>query len=65
MMFSSFPTSGFSDASAAIGDSSVARVESQVLGDVDRGAAQTSEVRSLRDLVEELGEPVDPPEPGN
>jgi membrane protein len=40
---------------ATIGDSEVARVVSQVLGEVDRGAAQVSEARTLRDLVEELG----------
>jgi membrane protein len=39
---------------AEIGDSGVARVVAQVLGEVDHGAAQVSEVRTLRDLVEEL-----------
>jgi len=40
---------------AAIGDSEVERVVAQVLGEIDCSAAQVSEVRSLRDLVEELG----------
>jgi membrane protein len=40
---------------AAIGDSEVARVVAQVLGEVDHGAAQAAEARNLRDLVEELG----------
>ena len=39
---------------AEIGDSEVARVVAQVLGEVDRGAAQVSETRTLRNLVEEL-----------
>jgi membrane protein len=39
---------------AEIGDSGIARVVAQVLGEVDHGAAQVSEVRTLRDLVEEL-----------
>ena len=54
--------------SATIGDARVANVVSQVLGEVDRGAAQASEARSLRELVEELGpslRPVDPPGSGN
>ncbi len=42
---------------AEIGDSEVARVVAQVLGEVDRGAAQVSEARNLRELVEELGSP--------
>jgi membrane protein len=50
---------------AAIGDSEVARVVAQVLREVDRGAAQASRARNLRDLVEELGRPVDPPESGH
>jgi membrane protein len=33
--------------------------------EVDRGAAQASRARNLRDLVEELGRPVDPPESGH
>jgi membrane protein len=40
---------------AEIRDSEVAQVVARVLGEVDRGAAQASEARSLRDLVEELG----------
>ena len=40
---------------AVIGDSEVERVVAQVLGEIDSSAAQVSEVRSLRDLVEELG----------
>jgi membrane protein len=40
---------------AEIRDSEVARVVAQVLGEVDRGAAQVSEARNLRELVEELG----------
>jgi membrane protein len=50
---------------AAIGDSEVARVVAQVLGEVDRGAAQASRARHLGDLVEDLGRSVDPPEPGH
>ncbi len=50
---------------AAIGDSEVARVVSEVLGQVDRSASQVSELRTLRDLVEELGPRVDPPESGH
>jgi membrane protein len=50
---------------AEIGDSEVARVVARVLGEVDRGAAQVSEARNLRDLVEELDRSVDPPESGN
>ena len=40
---------------AAVGDAEVARVVTQVFEEIDRGSAQISEVRSLRDLVEELG----------
>ena len=40
---------------AAIGDPEVERVVAQVLGEIDCSAAQVSEVRSLHDLVEELG----------
>ena len=40
---------------AAIGAPEVERVVAQVLGEIDCSAAQVSEVRSLRDLVEELG----------
>jgi membrane protein len=40
---------------AEIRSSEVARVVARVLGEVDRGAAQASEARNLRDLVEELG----------
>jgi membrane protein len=50
---------------AAIGDSEVARVVAQVLREVDRGAAQASRARNLRDLVQELGPTVDPPESGH
>ena len=50
---------------AVIGDSEVARVVAEVLGEVDRSASRVSELRTLRDLVEELGPQVDPPEPGN
>lgn len=50
---------------AEIGDSEVARVVARVLGEVDRGAAQVAEAQSLRDLVEELGRSVDPPESGH
>jgi len=50
---------------AEVGDSEVASVVAQVLGEVDRGAAQVSEARNLRDLVEELGCSVDPPESGH
>lgn len=42
---------------AAIGDAAVARVVSEALGEVDRSASQVSELRTLRDLVEELGPP--------
>jgi membrane protein len=41
--------------SAAIGDAHLERLVREVLGDVDRAAAQVSEARTLRDLVEELG----------
>jgi membrane protein len=47
---------------AEIGDSEVARVVAEVLQEVDRSASQISELRTLRDLVEELGPQVDPPE---
>jgi len=51
---------------AVIGDSEVERVVAKVLGEIDRGAAQVSTARSLRDLVEELRpSPVDPPEAGH
>ncbi len=40
--------------SAAIGDAHLERLVSEVLGDVDRAAAQVSEARTLRDLVDEL-----------
>jgi membrane protein len=40
---------------AAIGDPEVERVVAQVLGEIDCSAARVSEVRSLHDLVEELG----------
>ena len=47
---------------AAIGDAEVARVVAQVFEEIDRGSAQTSEARNLRDLVGEL---VDPPKSGH
>jgi len=50
---------------AAIGDGEVARVVSEVLGEIDRGAAQVGEARSLHDLLEGLGRAVDPPESGH
>ena len=50
---------------AAIGDPEVARVVARVLGEIDLGAAQVSKARNLRDLVEELGGAVDPPEAGH
>jgi membrane protein len=40
----------------AIGDAEVARVVAEVFGEIDRGSAQTSEMRSLRDLVQELAD---------
>jgi DNA-binding IscR family transcriptional regulator len=42
---------------AAVGDAEVARVVAEVFEEIDRGSALTSEVRSLRDLVQELGDP--------
>jgi len=39
---------------AEIADSEMARVVARVLGEVDRGAAQVAEARTLRDMVEEL-----------
>jgi membrane protein len=50
---------------AEIGDSEVARVVAEVLREVDRGASQVSEVRTLGDLVEALGPRVDPPDAGH